>query len=147
MENSQLYRSVFFDWKAEKKNELYTQFAEFALNEHLVESAVQLVRELSERESIGSLIIAEGFALPHIESKNVFQSSIIFVRLNSSIKSWEEESKEVRGILFLLIKEGETKGVLQRVKAFMKTLAEEKVIDTLLYGTEPTITDMIKKQT
>jgi PTS system nitrogen regulatory IIA component len=95
-----------------------------------IDSAEALVEELQWRESAGNTLIEEDFAVPHIESSHVNETSIVLVRLIPPIFNWTADYS-VNTALFILIKKDEEKDILKNVKKIIKSLAYAETIELL----------------
>jgi len=134
MKNKQIFKQTILNWSVNTKPKLFEKIAHYAELNNLIIDEQKLVEELYQRESIGDTLIEENLALPHIKSKNVKQSSIMFIKLNEPIENWSQKGDQVYGILFLLIKYEEATSNLYMIKEFTKSLADESVIFLLLQG-------------
>lgn len=134
-----MFKKLLFDFEVTTKNELFDAIVRYMSSLNIVKSSSVLIEELHQREIIGNSMIAEAVALPHIESQNIKESTVIFVRLQKPIKGWDSKNNSASVFLFLLIKENETQTLLQPVKALMKLLADDKTIATLVNGNEKQI--------
>lgn len=117
--------------KAVTKAELFQLIADKLYNEKKAASAASILASLWERESKGSTLIEEDFALPHVESSDVFESVGIFAVLTQPIADWENPYR-VRGVFFLIVKENERQKTLVEVQKLLRKLADRETIDYLL---------------
>lgn len=132
MKNDYIFIDVLFDWEVTTKAELFERFALYSYSHGLAKSPDQIMRELRQREEEGSSLIAENFALPHVQSANIQRNGVVFVRLKPPIEEWGGSYESVAGTLFLLLKEGATPQQLQPIKRLMKLLADDQTIDFFL---------------
>lgn len=124
------------NWKVESQNELFQKFAQFCLKHNIISSPQALVEKLIHRERQGNSLIAEGLALPHVESSSVANSAFIFIRLEEPLNEWNHQEDSVKGVLFLLLKKEETTENLSKIREIMKALADERVVEGLLSGNQ-----------
>ncbi|WP_368646209.1 PTS sugar transporter subunit IIA [Alkalibacterium putridalgicola] len=136
MIKNQLFKKHLSSWTIESQNELFRKFADYCQTHDIVHSSGILLEELFQRESQGSSLIDEGFALPHVESSNVIKSAVILIRLDEPIVEWNHKDQFVKGVLFLVLKKGETTENLVEIREIMKMLADETVIAGLLNGNQ-----------
>jgi fructose PTS system EIIA component len=130
MLDDSLYQ-IYFNNALSTKNEVYTFLSNVAwLDDSLQKEAI--VQQLIQREGHGSMLIAEHVVLPHIESDKVSKSQIILIRLLHSIESWDTDTKDIRLIIGVLLKENEDVQIKQKIASFMRALADEEYIDQLL---------------
>nr|WP_321292541.1 PTS sugar transporter subunit IIA [uncultured Trichococcus sp.] len=112
------------------KSELFDYVSDYLLKAGKIDSAKVLQAELRWRESMGDTLIEEDFAVPHIESSNVNETSIILTRLKYPILNWTDDYS-ASTIFFILIKKEEEPDILQDVKRIIKSLAYEETIELL----------------
>lgn len=112
------------------KSELFDYVSGYLLEAGKIESAEVLQEELRWRESMGNTLIEEDFAVPHIESSNVNETSMILTRLKYPVLNWKDDYS-ANTILFMLIKKEEEPEILQDVKRIIKSLAYEETIELL----------------
>ncbi|TNV68312.1 PTS sugar transporter subunit IIA [Trichococcus shcherbakoviae] len=112
------------------KSELFDYVSGYLLEAGKIDSAEVLQEELRWRESMGNTLIEEDFAVPHIESSNVNETSMILTRLKYPVLNWIDDYS-ANTILFILIKKEEDPEILQDVKKIIKSLAYEETIKLL----------------
>lgn len=131
-----MFKKLIFDWELTTKNELFDAIGRYISSLNIVKSPSILIEELHQREIIGNSMIAEEVALPHVESQNIKESTVVFVRLKKSIRNWDSQNNSASVFLFLLIKENETQTLLQPIKTLMKLLADDGIVSSLINGNE-----------
>lgn len=89
----------------------------------LTESKTLLFEALQAREANGNTMIAEDFALPHIESTVLKKSGIVLVRGEEVL--WQG-TLQAKTIFAILMKTNETTAVKQAVIRLMKCFAYEE---------------------
>jgi len=94
----------------------------------LTESKTLLFEALQAREASGNTMIAEDFALPHIESDVVKKSGIVLVRGEKVL--WQG-TLQAKTIFAILMKTDETTAVKQAVIRLMKCFAYEEICNSL----------------
>ncbi|QXE01890.1 PTS sugar transporter subunit IIA [Terribacillus sp. DMT04] len=130
MQDDSFYQ-IYFNAALSTKNEVFAFLSNVAwLDDPLQKEAI--VKQLIQREGQGSMLIAEHVVLPHIESNKVEKSQIILIRLLHSIEFWDSETKDIRLIIGVLLKENEDVQIKQKIASFMRTLADEEYVDQLL---------------
>lgn len=112
------------------KSELFDYVSGYLLETGKIDSAEVLKEDLQWRESMGNTLIEEDFAVPHIESSNVNETSIVLTRLKYPVLNWADDYS-ASTILFILIKREEDPEILQDVKKIIKSLAYEETIELL----------------
>lgn len=112
------------------KSELFDYVSGYLMKTGKINSAEVLQEELRWRESMGNTLIEEDFAVPHIESSTVNETSVVLTRLKYPVLNWANDYS-ASTILFILIKKEENPEILQNVKKIIKSLAYEETIELL----------------
>lgn len=127
------------------KEKLFREISRYAEKNIISNSSDTLHTQLKLREDIGKTVIEEGVALPHIESDCILNSSIILVNLKEGISNWSDASNPIYLVIFLMIKKGETIETLKEVQTFVRYLADEEVLHSIMeQKEEEKIEDYIK---
>ncbi|WP_042225532.1 PTS sugar transporter subunit IIA [Oceanobacillus manasiensis] len=144
MENNLLYH-VYFDCGLTTKEEVHTFISEMVCQEDPSQQE-EIINQLNDRDMAGSTLIAEHVMLPHIESDKIKKSQIMFIRLANPILSWNWQTKDIRLLIVILLKENEDEQVKKRISSFTRTLADEAYLSRLLNcSDEETLNKEIKK--
>lgn len=130
MENKRLKIDLLELDEAYGKNELFDYVSGYLMESGKIDSAEVLLEELQWRESMGNTLIEEDFAVPHIESNNVNETSIVLTRLKYPVLNWAGDYS-ANTIFFILIKKEEGPEILQDVKRIIKSLAYEETVELL----------------
>ncbi|MGG5317706.1 PTS sugar transporter subunit IIA [Enterococcus sp. AZ072] len=128
--NDKLIR-VFFDSSLTSKTELFELIAEQANPEKKAE----LYKLLQNREAVGSTLIAEKVILPHLESEEVLESQILFIKLRQEI-DWDEQTGPVQLAIVIILKKNEEQAIKVTISQFTRTLADEEYLAQLLLEKE-----------
>ncbi|MFK3939344.1 PTS sugar transporter subunit IIA [Alkalihalobacillus sp. NPDC078783] len=99
----------------------------------------QIIKQLEQREELGSTMIAEHVLLPHIESSYVRQSEIMFIRLAEPIQNWDETTKDIQLLIVISLAENESVQVKKDIARFTRTLADEEFVQQLITMSEQDI--------
>ncbi len=86
-------------------SEVFRRVAHHLTTAGMVSNEETLVKELTEREQLGSTGIGYGIALPHVVSNNVQQPFAIVVRLKHPVNWNSVDSEPVRLLIFLFAPE------------------------------------------
>jgi len=130
MDTNSFYQ-VYFNCTLKTKVEVYSFISELVCQgDHSKQTEV--INQLNEREKIGSISIAEHVLLPHIESNLIKESQIVFIRLAEPISSWDWQTKDIRLLIVILLKENENEQIKKKISLFMRTLADEAYVARLL---------------
>lgn len=144
MENKSIKIDLLEISEMHGKNELFRFVSGYLLEAGKIDSAEGLLEELQWRESMGNTLIEEDFAVPHIESSNVTETSITLARMKHPIWNWTE-GYSANTILFILIKKEEDPEILQDVKKIIKALAYEENIEILKKAGKRQIDSVLKR--
>lgn len=127
-----------------EKSGLFRFVSGYLLRAGKIDSAEALFEELQWRESMGNTLIEEDFAVPHIESNHVQETSLVLVRLNHPIADWTD-SYTADTVLFILIRKAEKPEVLTNVKKIIKSLAYDETIELLKKAELQQIENVLQK--
>lgn len=144
MEDKPILAEVIINWKVDSKKELFEKFTNYAAKYNLIKNAANLLKDIYMREEIGSTLIYENIALPHIKSQSIKRSSINIIKLNTPIKKWDVNNTDVYVIIFILVKENENKEKLKKLQRIMRKLAQEEAPNLLLNGSKEEIEQLIQ---
>ncbi|WP_207940668.1 hypothetical protein DOK78_001805 [Enterococcus sp. DIV2402] len=133
--DTNLYRQVFFNSPLQNKEEVYHFISKEICP---ADSSVQyeIMKQLKEREAVGSMQISEHVLLPHIESEFVETSKIVFIRLAEPILFWDLKTTDIQLLIVILLKKNEVNEVKKQLASFTRTLADEEYLDNLLVSDE-----------
>ncbi|WP_339217478.1 PTS sugar transporter subunit IIA [Ornithinibacillus sp. FSL M8-0202] len=122
---------VCFNCELKTKEEVYTFIADMVCRDNPSQKE-EIVNQLYQRENVGSILIAEHVMLPHMESDLIEKSQIVFIHLANPIQSWDEQTKDIRLFIVILLKENEQEQIKKRISLFTRTLADEAYLNRLL---------------
>ena len=66
------------------------------------EKTEKLFKEVLEREKIDNTVLGFGVSIPHSKSENVYDSYIVYCKLNKYI-IWEEDEEKVNKVLLIIV--------------------------------------------
>ncbi|UPK41207.1 PTS sugar transporter subunit IIA [Paenibacillus pabuli] len=146
MEINSLYQ-VYFNCELKTKDEVFSFISEIVCQDSPSQKE-EVINQLTEREKVGSTLIAEHVMLPHIESDQIKRSQILFIHLANPIESWDCQTKDICLLIVLLLKENESVPIKKAISLFTKALADEVYLTRLLnsHEKEDFIKEIIKKQ-
>ncbi|PMC34124.1 hypothetical protein CJ195_24505 [Bacillus sp. UMB0899] len=130
MEINSFYQ-LYFNWELKTREEVYSFISEIVCQDDLSKKE-EVINQLNDREEVGSTLIAEHVMLPHIESAQIKKSQIIFIRLANPILSWDYQTKDIRLLIAILLKENENEQIKKKISLFTRTLADEEYLNRLL---------------
>ncbi|WP_440897928.1 PTS sugar transporter subunit IIA [Amphibacillus sp. Q70] len=130
--NDNSFYQVYFNDTLETKEQVYDFVSTIACPNHSYQKRQAIIDQLNEREKVGSPLIAEHVLLPHIESNLIKESQIIFLKLTNPISFWDNNIKDIRLIIIILLKTGEQEEVKKRISLFTRSLADEDYLERLL---------------
>ncbi len=84
----------------------------------------QAQNEFIKRESLGNTLISPNIALPHLESTQVLQSCVLFVKLQNMPILWEGEL--IKMVIVICLKKAELDSVKYELRSIMRVLANEQ---------------------
>jgi len=125
------FYQVYFNCELKTKEEVHSFISEIVCQDDPSQKE-EVVNQLNEREKVGSTLISEHVMLPHIESNQIKKSQIIFIRLANPILSWDCQTKDIRLLIVILLKENENVQIRKKISLFTRTLADEKYLNRLL---------------
>src|SRR5690625_1506303 len=125
------FYKVYFNCELKTKEEVHSFISEIVCQDDPSQKE-EVVNQLNEREKVGSTLISEHVMLPHIESNQIKKSQIIFIRLANPILSWDCQTKDIRLLIVILLKENENVQIRKKISLFTRTLADEKYLNRLL---------------
>ena len=125
------FYQVYFNCDLKTKKEVYSFISEIVCRNDLSQKE-KVIDQLNERENVGSILIAEHVMLPHIESNQIKMSRILFIRLANPILSWDCQTKDIRLLIVILLKEKENEQIKKKISLFTRTLADEEYLNRLL---------------
>ena len=126
MMNDELIQ-VFFDSPLTTKEEVFAHIAEQANPAKKDE----LYHLLLEREAVGSTMIAEEVILPHLESEDVANSQVLFIKFQQAI-AWDEQTSPVKLAIVINLKKNEEQAIKVAISQITRTLADEDYLAQLL---------------
>lgn len=112
------------------KEALFETVAKDCFNKQIVNSSERLYSELMAREKDGSTMIAEEFALPHIESEDIQKSALVLVQLGNDSIPWDQ-GFSAKTIFFLLLKPTEALENKVLLTQLMKKFAYDENLQKL----------------
>jgi PTS system nitrogen regulatory IIA component len=146
MEINPIYQ-VYFNCELKTKEEVYSFISDIVCQDNPLQKE-EVINQLNEREKAGSTLIAEHVMLPHIESNQIKKSHILFIRLANPIQSWDCQTKDIRLLIVILLKENESVQIKKKISLFTRTLADEEYLNRLLNSHEKDnfIKEILKNQ-
>ncbi|MCJ0915312.1 MULTISPECIES: PTS sugar transporter subunit IIA [Mammaliicoccus] len=95
-----------------------------------IQSESVFIEEVHEREQHGNIEIFPEVILPHIQSENILKTKIFLIKNETNLMNWHDQSLKL--IILLNLKPQEDQAVLQDIQAFMRNLADEDFVESLL---------------
>ena len=128
---------IFLDIDASDKEEAIVKTVQAMSDKGVLKDVTKFLKEVIDREALGSTAIGEGVAFPHARTQYVNGIVIAFSRLKNGVNFDAADNKPVR-LIFLM-------GTpIQKVSEYLKVLAElskqlriERVRKTLLEASDP----------
>lgn len=97
-------KNILLNTSYETKFELLDSISKHASNEGISKNKDNLLNAFLAREKLGSTGMVEGFAIPHAQTEDIVESSIIIVRNKVGIKDWETmDGNEVKLVFAILV--------------------------------------------
>ncbi|KAB7665547.1 PTS sugar transporter subunit IIA [Bacillus sp. B1-b2] len=134
MDVNSIYQ-VYFDCELKTKDEVHSFISEVVSQDNPLQKE-EVIKQLNEREKIGSTLIAEHVMLPHIESDQLEKSQVLFIRLANPIEAWDSKTKDIRLLIVILLKKNESVQIKKEIALFTRTLADDEYINRLLNSNE-----------
>lgn len=113
------------------KEEVFYEISDYLEENKYCINHKEIIEELYKREVIGSTLIEEDIALPHVESTSILESTIVIVHSKEGI---EWDNYKVQIIIFLFVKKDERIEVRKEIQGFIRSLVSEKVLEELRKG-------------
>lgn len=111
------------------KEDIFTKAATESFTQSLIQDPQKIQIAFQLREQAGNTMIAENFALPHIENEMVHRSGLLLIQSKKAI-TWQRNLR-VKTILFIFLKPNEAKEKKIFLANLMKKLAYEETIKLL----------------
>lgn len=128
---------TYVDCKLDNRDEVFSFIADLVSEKPT--DVEQVIKQLEQREELGSTMIAEHVMLPHIESPYARQSEIIFIRLAEPIQNWDETTKDIQLLIVISLTENESVQLKKDIARFTRTLADEEFVQRLITMSEQDI--------
>lgn len=128
MNNIQIIIDIY---QKTNKQELFNEIDKLAKVKQIVNQDDDLVKALNKREKLGSTLIDEEVAMPHVESSIIKETSIIIINAKNGIIDWEDGIKNVQLVVFLLIKENEEFKKLKEVQNIVRYFADSEIVQEI----------------
>lgn len=111
---------IFNDNLSKNLEQVYKNVAKWLEENRYIASKQIFLQDLRERESLGSIVVAENFYLPHVQNDNVsksvvvridgFRNNIIFILLSQQ----DEQNKEkIKKFIMKLVDDNLRKEILK----------------------------------
>lgn len=98
--------------------------------ENQIQSSEVYIHEVFNRERYGKIEIYPKVILPHIQSENILKTNICMIKNNNEEMIWNDKSLKL--IILLNLKPNEEKELLKEIQSFMRDLADESFIESLI---------------
>jgi fructose-specific phosphotransferase system IIA component len=123
---------IFLDLPAQDKQDALHQAVQLLKHNRALSDADDFLREVLQREELGSTCVGQGVAIPHARTKTVTQIILALLRLKEPVDFGAEDKQPVR-ILFMLgtpvDKVGEYLKVLAAISRLMcQPLLRDKIL-------------------
>ncbi|WP_277749984.1 PTS sugar transporter subunit IIA [Pediococcus acidilactici] len=105
------------------KEDLFRWLANYLVKKKAIAYKNTLIKDLLHREYMGSTLIYQNFALPHIKAKYILQNIFCIIRFKIPI-NWN--TNKVKVVAFLLVSNSDT-----FIDEVMNVLSEQSNIDTI----------------
>ena len=128
---------IFLDIEAQNKDAAIAETIKLMDESNALDDATKFLKEVNEREKLGSTGIGRGIALPHARTQHVKQIVVAMTRLKEGI-DFDSEDKEPVRLIFLLGTPLKAVGEYLKVLAKLsKTLRDDKTRKELLKADSP----------
>ncbi|HAL08678.1 MAG TPA: hypothetical protein DCO67_01775 [Staphylococcus sp.] len=98
--------------------------------DNTIKSHDNYFQEVLSREKDGNIEIFPEVILPHIQSENILETTIYLIKGKNDLIKWH--NKPLKLIILLNLKPNEDPEVLIEIQTFMRNLAEESYVETLI---------------
>ncbi|WP_239769770.1 PTS sugar transporter subunit IIA [Mammaliicoccus sp. P-M57] len=98
--------------------------------DNIIKSHNDYFQEVLNREKCGDIEIFPEVILPHIQSENILKTKIYLIKNEHGLIQWHKQS--VKLIILLNLKPNEDKENLLEIQSFMRNLADEDYIESLI---------------
>lgn len=142
MNNTQI---IIDTYQKSTKQELFSDIDKLAKTKLIVDQDEDLITALNKREQMGSTLIDESVAMPHVESKIIKETSVIIIKIDDGIDDWQDNVSNVQLVIFLLVKENEGFEKLKEVQNIVRYFADEEMIQKIKKCNDPSeIKELLK---
>ena len=117
---------ILFDGEMKNQEAVFSHFAQVLNVKNRLISMTDFKSSLLERESIFSTNLGNGFSIPHIKSDTILHSSLIIIRLRSSI-AWGESYNDpkVNTIILFALNSNEIDQHMPIFSTFARKLVDD----------------------
>ena len=122
--------SIFVDVVVDSKKNLFKKVSGIASGNDIEKSSI-IVEKLNERERLGSTGVGNGVAIPHSKVSWIEKTTVLFLKLKSSINFSSADNKEVDLVFVILAPkncQSEHLLVLSSISSFLR---DKKVVKKL----------------
>lgn len=98
--------------------------------DNIIKSHDDYFQEVLNREKFGNIEIFPEVILPHIQSENILKTKIYLIKSEHDSIQWHKQY--VKLIILLNLKPNEDKEILLEIQSFMRNLADEDYIESLI---------------
>lgn len=128
---------IFLDLDAKEKTNAMAQIVQLMKKNKAIAHEKEFLKQVLEREKLGSTAIGNNIALPHARSKYASNIIITFARLTHKVDFGEDEEKPVQ-LVFLMGTPPDSIGEYLKVLAQLsKVLKKEEIRKALLKAQSP----------
>ncbi len=118
---------IYLDLDAKEKKSAIAQIINLIKKNNVINHEKEFLKQVLEREKLGSTAIGNGIALPHARSKYAPEIIISFTRLSNEIDFDEKEKKPVQ-MIFLMGTPPDSIGEYLKVLSKLSKQLKEKSI-------------------
>ncbi len=128
---------IFLDLDAKEKSNAMAQIVQLMKKNKAVAHEKEFLKQVLERENLGSTAIGNNIALPHARSKYASNIIISFARLTHKVDFGKEDKKLVQLVFLMGTPPDSIDEYLKVLSQLSKLLKEEEIRKALLKAQSP----------
>lgn len=113
----------YLESEANSKATLFQEVVNWQKKHQFISNVDNVVAELNYREKVGTTMLEDGIALPHVSNQLVKENNVLLVKVVNPISQWDQ-GYQVDTCLFLFLQPVVNQDIRTQVKRIMISLAD-----------------------
>lgn len=124
--------NIFLNERLTSKQSVFERVAEIAMNNNITKSKTEIINGLLERENQSTTGFLDGFAIPHVLSKEVSIPSVIILKTTDGI-DWQSLDGRLTSFFIALLIPGDNQNHhLKLLSSIARLLMDEGIREKLI---------------